>query len=49
MAVADIAVPFNPPQFNPHRIDLPLYRSKRDLKERISLAIQMESTGFDIE
>lgn len=32
-----------------NRIDLPLFKTKKDLKERLSLAIQMESTGFDIE
>ena len=37
------------PTPNHHRIDLPLYKNKRDLKDRLSLAIQMESSGFDIE
>lgn len=32
-----------------NRIDLPLYKTKKDLKERLSLAIQMESSGFSIE
>jgi E3 ubiquitin-protein ligase NEDD4 len=32
-----------------NRIDLPLYKAKKDLKERLSLAIQMESSGFSIE
>ena len=32
-----------------NRIDLPLYKSKKDLKQNLSLAIQLESTGFDLE
>ena len=32
-----------------NRIDLPLYKTKKDLKEKLSMAIQMESSGFDIE
>jgi len=32
-----------------NRIDLPLYDSKEDLKERLTLAVTMVATGFDIE
>jgi hypothetical protein len=32
-----------------NRIDLPLYRSKKELKEKLALAIQLEATGFDID
>lgn len=32
-----------------NRIDLPVYKSKVDLKQHLTLAIQMEATGFDIE
>jgi hypothetical protein len=32
-----------------NRIDLPTYKSKDDLRERLKLAVTMVSTGFDIE
>jgi hypothetical protein len=32
-----------------NRIDLPLYDSKKELKKYLTLAIQMECTGFDID
>jgi len=32
-----------------NRIDLPVYKSKGDLKQHLTLAIQLEATGFDIE
>lgn len=32
-----------------NRIDLPPYKSKKDLKQNLSLAIQMEATGFSID
>ena len=32
-----------------NRIDLPLYDSKKELKKYVTLAIQMECTGFDID
>lgn len=32
-----------------NRIDLPLYKSKRDLKTHLALAVQLEATGFDID
>ena len=32
-----------------NRIDLPLYDSKQELKDKLTLAVQMEATGFDIE
>jgi HECT-domain (ubiquitin-transferase) len=32
-----------------NRIDLPMYTSRADLKQYLSLAIQMECTGFDID
>ena len=32
-----------------NRIDLPLYKTKQDLKEKLTLAVQMEATGFDID
>ncbi|CAJ1948129.1 unnamed protein product [Cylindrotheca closterium] len=32
-----------------NRIDLPMFDSKDDLKEKLKLAITMSSTGFDIE
>mmetsp|Transcript_5029 Transcript_5029/g.7425 ORF Transcript_5029/g.7425 Transcript_5029/m.7425 type:complete len:562 (+) Transcript_5029:739-2424(+) len=32
-----------------NRIDLPLYDSKENLKEKLSVAITMVSTGFDLE
>ena len=32
-----------------NRIDLPLYKNKKELEEKMSLAITMASTGFDIE
>jgi len=32
-----------------NRIDLPLYTSKEELKEKVLLAVQMEATGFSIE
>ena len=32
-----------------NRIDLPVYKSKSDLKQHLTLAIQLEATGFDIE
>jgi len=32
-----------------NRIDLPLYKSKKQLKENLKLAIQLEATGFGLE
>ena len=32
-----------------NRIDLPLYTSKEQLKDKLTLAVQMEATGFDID
>ena len=32
-----------------NRIDLPIYDSKEDLRERLTLAVTMVATGFDIE
>lgn len=32
-----------------NRIDLPLYDSKKKLKKFLTMAIQMEATGFDID
>ena len=32
-----------------NRIDLPLYESKEQLSEKLTLAVQMEATGFGIE
>jgi E3 ubiquitin-protein ligase NEDD4 len=32
-----------------NRIDLPLYETREDLKERLKLAVTMVATGFDIE
>jgi hypothetical protein len=32
-----------------NRIDLPLYESKSDLKEKLTFAITMLATGFDME
>mmetsp|Transcript_14870 Transcript_14870/g.19615 ORF Transcript_14870/g.19615 Transcript_14870/m.19615 type:complete len:762 (+) Transcript_14870:270-2555(+) len=32
-----------------NRIDLPLYKSKGDLRSNLSLAVQLEATGFDID
>lgn len=32
-----------------NRINLPLYNSKEDLRQYVTLAINMENTGFDIE
>ena len=32
-----------------NRIDLPLYESKKDLYDKLHLAVTMSSTGFDIE
>jgi hypothetical protein len=32
-----------------NRIDLPLYDDKKELKKYLTLAVQMECTGFDIE
>lgn len=32
-----------------NRIDLPIYASKADLQKYVTMAISMESTGFDIE
>lgn len=32
-----------------NRIDLPLYESKEELKDRLKLAVTMVATGFDIE
>mmetsp|Transcript_4676 Transcript_4676/g.5928 ORF Transcript_4676/g.5928 Transcript_4676/m.5928 type:complete len:844 (-) Transcript_4676:425-2956(-) len=32
-----------------NRIDLPIYKTKQDLLEKLKLAVQMEATGFDIE
>jgi hypothetical protein len=32
-----------------NRIDLPMYESKEELKERLKLAVTMVATGFDIE
>jgi E3 ubiquitin-protein ligase NEDD4 len=32
-----------------NRIDLPMYESKEDLREKLKLAVTMVATGFDIE
>jgi E3 ubiquitin-protein ligase NEDD4 len=32
-----------------NRIDMPIYKSKADLQKHLTMAISMESTGFDIE
>jgi E3 ubiquitin-protein ligase NEDD4 len=32
-----------------NRIDLPIYANKADLQKYLTMAICMESTGFDIE
>ena len=32
-----------------NRIDLPLYQSKDELREKLMLAVMMAATGFDIE
>ena len=32
-----------------NRIDLPLYDSKKKLQKFLTMAIQMEATGFDID
>jgi hypothetical protein len=32
-----------------NRIDLPLFDSKDELREKLTLAVTMSSTGFDIE
>ena len=32
-----------------NRIDLPLYESREELKEKLKLAVTMVATGFDIE
>jgi len=32
-----------------NRIDLPMYETRQDLKEKLKLAVTMASTGFDIE
>jgi len=32
-----------------NRIDLPMYETRQDLKEKLKLAVPMASTGFDIE
>ncbi|GMH72160.1 hypothetical protein TrRE_jg1860, partial [Triparma retinervis] len=32
-----------------NRIDLPLYTSKQQLKDKLTLAVQLEATGFDID
>mmetsp|Transcript_50979 Transcript_50979/g.75645 ORF Transcript_50979/g.75645 Transcript_50979/m.75645 type:complete len:805 (-) Transcript_50979:602-3016(-) len=32
-----------------NRIDLPLYESKKDLKDKLQIALTMAATGFDIE
>lgn len=32
-----------------NRIDLPIYESKKELKKFLTMAIQMEATGFDID
>ncbi len=32
-----------------NRIDLPMYKKKEDLKKYLTLAVQMEATGFDID
>jgi hypothetical protein len=32
-----------------NRIDLPVFDSKEELKEKLMLAVTMSSTGFDIE
>eukprot|EP00429_Kryptoperidinium_foliaceum_P040002 CAMPEP_0176170230 /NCGR_PEP_ID=MMETSP0120_2-20121206/87153_1 /TAXON_ID=160619 /ORGANISM="Kryptoperidinium foliaceum, Strain CCMP 1326" /LENGTH=733 /DNA_ID=CAMNT_0017508039 /DNA_START=168 /DNA_END=2371 /DNA_ORIENTATION=- len=32
-----------------NRIDLPMYRTKEDLEEKLKLAVTMSSTGFDLE
>jgi HECT-domain (ubiquitin-transferase) len=41
-SVGNISTCFN-------RIDLPLYETKAELKEKLMLAVSMSSTGFDIE
>merc|ERR1712232_1416468 len=32
-----------------NRIDLPMYTSKEDLREKLKIAVQIEPTGFSIE
>jgi HECT-domain (ubiquitin-transferase) len=32
-----------------NRIDLPVFDSKAELREKLTLAVTMSSTGFDIE
>jgi len=32
-----------------NRIDMPIYKSKAEMQKYLTLAINMESTGFDIE
>ena len=32
-----------------NRIDLPIYKSKAELQKYLTMAISMESSGFDIE
>jgi len=32
-----------------NRIDLPLYDSKEELRDKLKLAVTMVATGFDIE
>lgn len=32
-----------------NQIDLPIYESKEDLREKLKLAITMVATGYDIE
>ena len=32
-----------------NRIDFPVYKSKGDLEEKLTIAITMVSTGFDLE
>jgi len=32
-----------------NRIDLPMYKTKKDLREKLKLVVQIEPTGFTIE
>lgn len=32
-----------------NRMDFPMYKTKEDLKEKLTVAITMVSTGFDLE
>jgi len=45
-----ISNPWSQPKlYSFNRIDLPLYATKEDLKEKVEIAITMVATGFDLE